>query len=760
MNRRNVIFTTVATSFVAGFGFAATPDPTSEKAGAPVTPQNKTPQFRNGLPAAPSPAKKPFVIEQLGVKRTDDYHWMKDDNWQAVLRDPSLIRADVKAALIEENAYSAAMLASTKDLQTTIFEEMKGRIKEDDASVPSPDGPWEYYSRYEKGGQHPILARRPRSTTPFRDGVPSIEATRAVEQILLDEDERARESKAGGHDYYETSGAEHSPDHTLYAWGEDTQGSEYYTIHVRDLKTGEILPGSITSSEGNFVFSPDSQYIFWIWRDENSRPAKVFRRPARGGEDVLIYEEKDDGFFLSIGTASSEAFIVIGAGDHETSESWLIPAANPTAMPVVVEPRTAGLKYDLDHWDDRFVIYTNADEAIDFKIMSSTAAVPARSTWQEFVPHRPGIYVTGVEVTKRHMIRTERENANTRIVITRKADMAEHEISVAEQAYSLGGGSGYEYDTDLIRYGYTSPTTPSQTFGYNMETREKVLLKTQTIPSGHNPADYEARRLYATAPDGEKVPVTVLMKAGTRLDGSSPLLLYGYGSYGIPMDPTFSIRSLSLVNRGWIYAIAHIRGGTEKGYGWFLDGRKFKKKNTFTDFIAACESLCDAGYGTRGKVVAYGGSAGGMLMGAVANMRPDLWSGIIGAVPFVDVLNTMSDTSLPLTPPEWPEWGNPIEDKQAYDYIVSYSPYDNIDAKPYPPVLATGGLSDPRVTYWEPMKWIAKLREKSTSGAPMLLKINMEAGHGGASGRFDFLKEIAFDYAFAIWAHDKGWLKA
>ncbi|ESQ89295.1 peptidase S9 [Asticcacaulis sp. AC460] len=750
LNRRSVIFTSVATSFVAGFGFAATPDPASQKAAAPVTPQAKT-----ALPTAPHPAKKPFEIEQLGYKRSDDYHWMKDDNWQAVLRDPSLIKADVKAALTEENAYSAAMLASTQDLQTTIFEEMKGRIKEDDASVPSPDGPWEYYSRYEKGGQHPILARRPRSTTAFLEGVPSIETTKAVEYILLNEDERAK-----GHDYYETSGAQHSPDHALYAWGEDIQGSEYYTIHVRDLKTGEILPGNIPSSDGSFVFSKDSQYIYWIWRDENSRPAKVFRRPARGGEDVLIYEEKDDGFFINISMVSSEAFVVIGAGDHETSESWIIPSGDPTALPVVVEPRTVGLKYDIDHWDDRFIIYTNADDAIDFKVMRSTAAVPTRSSWVEFVPHRPGVYVTGAEVTKRHMIRTERENANTRIVITRKSDLSEHAISVDEEAYSLGGGIGFEYDTDIIRYGYTSPTTPSQTFGYNMETREKVLLKTQTIPSGHNPADYTARRLYATAPDGEKVPVTVLMKAGTKLDGSAPLLLYGYGSYGIPMDPTFSIRSLSLVNRGWIYAIAHIRGGTEKGYGWFLDGRKYKKKNTFTDFIAACESLCDAGYGTRGKVVAYGGSAGGMLMGAIANMRPDLWAGVIGAVPFVDVLNTMSDTSLPLTPPEWPEWGNPLEDKQAYDYILSYSPYDNIDAKPYPPVLATGGLSDPRVTYWEPMKWIAKLREKSTSGAPMLLKINMEAGHGGASGRFDFLKEIAFDYAFAIWAHDKGWLKA
>jgi oligopeptidase B len=312
----------------------------------------------------------------------------------------------------------------------------------------------------------------------------------------------------------------------------------------------------------------------------------------------------------------------------------------------------------------------------------------------------------------------------------------------------------------VMRYVYQSPTTPRQWFDYDMATGEKTLRKTQEIPSGHDPAAYVTRRLYARAPDGAEVPITVLMKKGVALDGQAPLLLYGYGSYGMSMDPSFSIRNLSLVDRGWIWATAHIRGGSEKGYGWFLDGRKFKKTNTFTDFIACAEHLHAAGYGARGRTVAYGGSAGGMLMGAITNLRPDLWAGIIGAVPFVDVLNTMSDTSLPLTPPEWPEWGNPLEDQEAYDYIASYSPYDNVTAKPYPAVLATGGLSDPRVTYWEPEKWTARLREHTTSGAPILLKINMEAGHGGASGRFDFLKEIALDYAFAVWAVDRGWTKA
>ena len=703
---------------------------------------------------APAPRKDPFRIEQLGRVRVDDYHWMKDDNWQALLRDPAAVKADVKTALVEENAYTQAILAPTEALQDMLFQEMKGRIKEDDASTPSPDGAWEYYSRFNIGGQHPIWARRPR-TTAFPAALPSIGDTRAQEEILLDEDARAK-----AHDFYHTGDVGHSNDHSLYAWSEDTQGSEYFTLYVKDLATGEMLGEPIEACDGGFLFSPDNQWLFWVWRDENSRPSKVFRRPARGGEDVLVYEEKDSGYFLNIGMMNSDAFIEITLGNHETSEAWLIPASDPTAAPVCVEPRNEGVQYSIDHWDDRFVIVTNADDAVDFKIMSSTAEIPARVTWQELVAHRPGVYISGAGTYKRHMVRVERENANTRIVITEKGELGkvggeEHSISVPEEAYALGMASGLEYDTDILRYTYTSPTTPSQTFDYHMTTRQQVLRKTQIIPSGHNPADYIARRLYAKSWDGAEVPVTVLMKAGTPLDGSAPLLLYGYGSYGMPMDPAFSIRSLSLVNRGWVYAIAHVRGGAEKGYGWFLDGRKDKKTNTFKDFIACAEHLITEGYGRAGRIVAYGGSAGGMLMGAIANMRPDLWAGIIGAVPFVDVLNTMSDTSLPLTPPEWPEWGNPLEDAEAYDTIAAYSPYDNITRQAYPPVLATGGLSDTRVTYWEPMKWIAKLRDASTSDAPMLLKINMDAGHGGASGRFDFLKEIAMDYAFAIWAQDR-----
>ena len=694
-------------------------------------------------PTPPAAQKHPKRIEQLGRARVDDYAWMKDDNWQQVLRDPKTLRADVREHLEAENAYVKAMLAPTEALQAQMFGEMRGRIKEDDSSVPAADGPWDYYARYNLGAQHPIHARRPRGQADD-------------EQVLLDE-EAASKGKA----FFQVAAASHSPDHALYAWAADEQGSEYYQIRVKDLATGEELGTPIESAYGSLTFSPDSQWLFWIWRDENARPSKVFRRPARpdkdwGGEDVLIYEEADEGMFLGLGVTSDDSHIVIGAGNQETSEAWLIPASDPTAAPVVAEPRQVGVKYNLDHWTDRWVIHTNADGAVDFKLAVSKADLPAKATWRDWIVHRPGRYITGFAAFSDHLVRTERVDALDRIVVVSRAGL-EHEIAFDEAAYALDLESTYEYDSTTTRFVYQSPTTPRQTYDYDLATRERTLRKTQEVPSGHDPARYVAQRLYAKAPDGQDVPITVLMLKDTPLDGSAPLLLYGYGAYGIAMEPSFSIRNLSLVDRGWIWATAHIRGGSDKGWGWFLDGRKEKKPNSFNDFIACAEHLITQGYATKGKIAAYGGSAGGMLMGAVANLRPDLWGAIIAAVPFVDVLNTMSDTSLPLTPPEWPEWGNPLEDAAAYDLIEGYSPYDRVSAQAYPPVLATGGLSDPRVTYWEPQKWIAKLRDFSTGDAPMLLKINMEAGHGGASGRFDFLKEIALDYAFAVWALEKGW---
>ncbi|MDB5492731.1 MAG: prolyl oligopeptidase family protein [Phenylobacterium sp.] len=697
------------------------------------------------LPAPPRARKDPKRIEQLGRVRVDDYAWMKDEAWQQVLRDPKALRADVREHLTAENAYTKALLAGTEALQAQLFDEMKGRIKQDDASVPVPDGPWEYAARYEMGAQHPRHVRAPRGGGP--------------EELLLDE-----EAMAKGKAYFHVGAASHSPDHALYAWAADEQGSEYYTIRVKDLGSGQEIGAPIESAYGDFAFSPDSQWIFWIWRDENARPAKVFRRPARpstegGGEDVLVYEELDDGMFLGVGVASDDSCILIHVGNQETTELWLIPAADPTAEPVVAEPRRVGVKYELDHWTDRWVIRTNDDGAVDFKLSVSDAAVPSKATWRDWVMHRPGQYITGFAAYAGHLVRAERVEALDRLVVTTRHG-EEHIVAFAEEAYALTLEDGYEYATTTSRFVYQSPTTPRQWFDYDLATRERTLRKTQEIPSGHDPARYIARRIFAPAQDGELVPITLLMLKDTPRDGSAPVMLYGYGAYGHAMEPSFSIRNLSLVDRGWIWAVAHIRGGSDKGWGWFLDGRKAKKPNSFNDFIASAEHLIAEGYATQGQIAAYGGSAGGMLMGAVANLRPDLWGAIIAAVPFVDVLNTMSDTSLPLTPPEWPEWGNPLEDAEAYDLIAGYSPYDQVSAQAYPPVLATGGLSDPRVTYWEPAKWVAKLREFSTGEAPMLLKINMEAGHGGASGRFDFLKEIALDYAFAVWAMERGWRAA
>ncbi|MDP3405880.1 MAG: S9 family peptidase [Brevundimonas sp.] len=720
MNRRQLIVSTAATALAAA-----------------ASPALARPSGAQMSPTPPVAKKIPVVIEQLGRTRTDDYQWMKDDNWQAVLRDPTLIKADVREHLEAENAYREAMLASTLPLQAQMFEEMKGRIKQDDSSVPSPDGPWEYYTRYETGDQHPRFCRRPRGG--------------GAETVLLDANALA-EGKA----YSEVSSAEHSPDHTLFAYAEDAQGSEVHQIYTRDLATGEVLADPIQSANGNFTFSPDSQWIFWTNQSANGRPDKIFRRPARGGETTLVYEEEDEGMFIGVGRSSDDAFILITVQNQETSEALLIPAADPTAVPAVLAAREIAIRYDADHWGDRWVIRTNADAAIDFKIVSAPTAAPARSEWRDLVAHTPGRFIEGVALVKDHIARQERADANTTIVIRDRAG-AEHEIAVDEPAYALSLGGASEFDTTTMRYGYNSPSTPTSTYDYDLATRTRTLRKVQEVPSGHDPADYVVERLNAPASDGQLVPVTVLRRKTTPVDGTAPLLLYGYGSYGIPMAASFSTGRLSLVDRGWIYAIAHIRGGSDKGWGWFLDGRKFSKKNTFTDFTASADHLIARNYTRVGNIVAQGGSAGGLLMGAVANMRPELWAGIIGQVPFVDVINTMSDTSLPLTPPEWPEWGNPIEDPEAYDYMMSYSPYDQVAPRAYPAILATGGLSDPRVTYWEPQKWVAKLRPATTSGKPVLLKINMEAGHGGASGRFDYLKEVAHDYAFAIWAVERGW---
>ncbi len=681
----------------------------------------------------PIAARHPVRHTVHGIERVDDYAWLRADNWQEVMRDPATLAADIRGYLEAENAYTKAEMADTEALQALLFKEMRGRIKEDDSSVPAPDGPFAYATRFIEGAEQPRIVRTP------RDG--------GAEEVLIDVDALAK-----GHAYYDLGGADHSPDHALMAWSYDDKGSESYTLKVRDLATGEELSDEIETTTGGAVWSADSRTLFYTVLDDNHRPCRIYRHRVgtAASEDVLVFEETNPGYFLGIGQTQSARYLVVDSHDHETSELHVIDAEAPDAAPRLIAPRRPAEEYDLDHNGDHFYILTNADGAEDFKIVTAPVAAPGRENWTDLVPHRPGRLILGVTLFKDFMVRLEREGGLPRIVIRALASGEEHAIAFDEEAYSLGLSEGYEFDTTVLRFTYSSMTTPSRVYDYDMAARTRVLRKEQEVPSGHDASLYVTRRVFAPAHDGETVPVSLLYRKDTPLDGGAPLLLYGYGSYGITIPASFSTTRLSLVNRGIVYAIAHIRGGKDKGFRWYAEGRREKKENSFRDFIAAGEFLAKEGFTSRGRIVGWGGSAGGMLMGAVANMAPDLFGGIVAEVPFVDVLNTMLDDTLPLTPPEWPEWGNPIASEDAYRTIAAYSPYDNVAAKAYPPILAVGGLTDPRVTYWEPAKWVAKLRALKTDDALLLLKTNMDAGHGGASGRFDSLKESAFATAFVL----------
>jgi len=540
------------------------------------------------------------------------------------------------------------------------------------------------------------------------------------------------------------------------AVGADTRGSEYYSVGFKDLTRDETLPDRIENTSGGVIFSADSQSVFYVAVDDHHRPSRVYRHRlgTKASQDVLVYEEPDPGFFVRVGQTEDYRHVVVSSNNHTTSELRLISCERPEEEPRLVAARRAGIEYGVSAMGDELLVLTN-DGAEDFKLARAPLSNPSPDSWTDVVPHRPGCLITAVTSFERFAVRLEVEGALPRIVVRRLSDGAEHEISFAEDAYSLGLAGGYEYETQTLRFTYSSPTTPTQTFDYDMETRGRTLLKQVEIPSGHDPARFRSARLQATAHDGEQVPITLLWHEQTPIDGSAPLMLYGYGSYGISMPASFSENRLSLVERGFVYAIAHVRGGKEKGYRWYTAGKLMKKKNTFLDFVRCAEHLCDAGYTSRGNVTIHGGSAGGMLVGAAINLRPELFKAAVGQVPFVDVLSTMCDASLPLTPPEWPEWGNPIESVEAYDYIASYSPYDNVSARDYPHVMATAGLTDPRVTYWEPAKWIARLRELRENDNLLLLRTYMEAGHGGAAGRFEKLSEIALVYAFVLLAHGR-----
>lgn len=683
----------------------------------------------------PIAAKQPQTSSLHGRERHDDYAWMKDPDWQKVMRTPEVLDPEIRAYLEANNAYTEAVLAPQKKLIDALFAEMKGRIKEDDSSVPSPDGPYDYYHRFEEGGQHPIFCRRAKGDEA------------AEEQTLLNGNVMAE-----GTSFFRIAACRHSPDHRLLAYAVDLSGSEYTTIRIKDLESGELLADEIGSAQGDVVWSADSQTIFYTILDDNHRPCEVRRH--RLGEDskkdALVYEEKDPGFFVGVGKTESGRFVSISSHDHTTSEIRVIPADAPETPPRVIAERQTDVEYDIADWGERFYILTNIAGAEDFKIATCPLDDTAPASWQDLIPHEPGRLIKYIRLFAGHMVRHETVEGLPRIVITDLKNDEEHAIAFDEAAYDLGMLPGYLFDTTILRFSYSSMTTPPRVYDYDMASRERVLRKEQEIPSGHDPADYRTERILVPSHDGVPVPVSLLYRKDQALDGSAPLLLYGYGSYGHAMPASFSANRLSLVDRGFVYAIAHIRGGMDKGYGWYSSGKLLTKKNTFLDFVAAAEGLIKGGYTAKGQIAIHGGSAGGMLVGAVANMRPELLKAVVGEVPFVDVLNTMCDDTLPLTPPEWPEWGNPIADAEAYDYIASYSPYDNVEAKDYPHILATAGLTDPRVTYWEPAKWVARLREHKTDSNLVLLRTNMDAGHAGASGRFDRLKEVALVYGFLL----------
>ncbi|MFP5075762.1 S9 family peptidase [Rhizobium sp. YIM 134829] len=685
------------------------------------------------LPNAPVAARKPFADTRHGITRTDDYAWLRADNWQAMFKDTTILDPEIRSHLEAENAYMTSAMADTETLQKVLFSEMRGRIKEDDSSVPVKDGPFAYGTAFVTGGEQPRYFREP------REG-----GDRAV---LLDGDKEAE-----GKDYFRLAGLDHSTDHARGIWGYDDKGSEYFTLRIRDLDTLSDLADEIENTGGGGVWAPDGKSFFYTLLDDNHRPSRIYHHilGTPQSADRLVYEEEDPGFFMGVGGSLLDDVIFIDIHDHETSEYRLIPTSDLTAEPKVVAPRETGLEYSMVEGGDVFYILTNADGAKDFKIVEAPFATPERAQWREVVPHTPGRLILSHMAFAGHLVWLERENGLPQIKIRDRKSGEEHAIAFAEEAFSLGLHGAAEYDTTVIRFSYSSMTTPAQLFDYDMVTRERRLLKTQDVPSGHRIEDYVTRRVMAKAPDGEEVPVSLLYRKDTPLDGSAPCLLYGYGAYGMAIPASFNTNCLSLVDRGFVYAIAHIRGGKDKGFAWYEDGKMEKKTNSFTDFIAAADHLVAARFTAYDKLVAQGGSAGGMLMGAVANLAPEKFAGIIAAVPFVDVLSTMLDDTLPLTPPEWPEWGNPIEDEAAYHHIASYSPYDNVGAKPYPPILILSGLTDPRVTYWEPTKWAAKLRAHTTGTGPILLKTNMGAGHGGASGRFQRLEEVAFEYAFAL----------
>ncbi len=691
--------------------------------------------------APPRASRKPRTLTLHGHQRTDNYAWLKDPRWQKVIRGDTQLSTEIREYLEAENRYLNTVLEDTAQLQKDLFIELRARIKEDDSSVPEKDGDYYYFVRYEADRQYPVYCRYPA-------------AQPASKEILLDGNEAATEFS-----YFNIGDAGHSPDHRHFAYSVDVRGAEFYTLFIRNLTDGSLLPDRIENIQSDFVWAQDNRTLFYTTLDNNHRPDKVFRHVLgeASSRDVMVYQETDPGFFVSLDITESGNFILISTHDHITSEVHVIDACKPDQAAKLFARREPGIEYEVSHHGEFFYIVTNKDGAEDYKIMRTATSHTTSKDWHDFYVPPVGTLLREIYLFKNYLVRSERIRGLPGITIV-KSDKGtfsnERSITFTEETFDLEVIPGYEFDSDKLRFLYTSMTTPTQIFDYHMSVHKRELKKQQQVPSGHNEDEYVTRRLFATAEDGKAIPISLLYKKSLPLDGSAPLLLYAYGSYGNSMPAGFSTNRLSLVRRGFVYAIAHVRGGMEQGYAWYRNGKLAHKINTFKDYIACAEYLIKQNYTRAGKLAVHGASAGGMLVGAVINMRPELFNAAVAEVPFVDVLNTMSDDTLPLTPPEWPEWGNPITSRDDYLSIREYSPYDNVTRQSYPHIFVTAGLADPRVTYWEPAKWVARLRDQKTDYNLLVLKVNLEAGHGGASGRFDYLKETALMYAFLLKVFD------
>ena len=685
-----------------------------------------------------APKARKRLVEKVihNKKLSDQFDWIRDDNWQEVLRSPNVLKKNIRKYIDNENQWTNENLTILKPLEKKIFNEIKNKIKEEDRSIPQKDGNWLYFSETKKNKQYSILSR--------------YEINNSIKKSKIYHDWN-KESKP--YKYFKPGGAFNSNDHDYLAWSYDDKGSEFYKIRIKNLAKRKNLKDYIEDTDGNIVWSLNNEGFYYIRMDKNHRPSSLYFHflGKSQSEDIEIYKEKDSGYFLNISETLSKKYLILTIHNHETSEIRIINQKQLSKKPKLIAKRKKGVEYRIEHDEEknRFIILTNKDKATDFKLMETNEKTVSKKNWKDFLPYREGVLITNFSCLSNYIIIQELENGLPRILSINKETKKKNIIEFNEDFYDLDFNEGCEYKSDKIKIYYSSMSTPQITYEYKLKEQKKRIIKKQEIPSGHNPKNYSLKKIYAKSHDGKKIPISIIKRKDTPKN--SPTLLYGYGSYGISIAPGFSSSRFSLIDRGMVFAIAHIRGGMEKGKKWYEDGKKKNKVNSFKDFISCAELLKIKNISK--DITIHGGSAGGLLIGASINMRPDIFHCAVAEVPFVDVLNTILDDSLPLTPPEWEEWGNPIKNKSDFNYILSYSPYENIKEQDYPIILATSGLTDPRVTYWEATKWVAKLRIKKTDNNPLFLKTYTEAGHGGMAGRYNQIKETAFVYAFILWSN-------